>query len=103
MVKDGRESELVKGLRALLTGQNKGLKSMIDYGVETPMLLCSNSLGTSACAYLKDTNRNHGHDLRGVEEIATRVQKWSIGVSLTTERNWHSFHPCNRAGDQKTV
>ena len=39
MVKDGRECEVVKDLRALLAGQNKGLKSLADHGVETPTVL----------------------------------------------------------------
>ncbi len=99
MVKDGRSSAVHMDFCAIPTEQNKGFRSLTDHVVNTPTLVLE-LFGTSACAYIllpyKDTNRNHGYDLRGVEAIATRVQKSSIGVSLTTERNWHSFYLGNR-------
>jgi hypothetical protein len=58
MVKDGKGRELLIDFSGLPTTQNKGLKLLSDHGVETPMLLCSNSLGTSAYAYSQKYMRN---------------------------------------------
>ncbi len=70
MVRDGRKSEVLIDLGALPTDQNKGFKSLTDHGVETPMLLCSNYLRTSACAYIKSTAIKPEELLRKVKSVS---------------------------------